>query len=153
MHRTLLQCVRCGESARQHSPDARTVSLWRPVRCVRCSPRRALGHRTLRPSYGGHRQVVGSSVELSVFQSSATLRASGDPETGTYNPRLETFHGWFSLFPQTRVSPEPPKPNPSHRISPPRQFPPAILLPPCKICSKDLLPPFSSLRESSLAWI
>ena len=69
MHRTLLWCVRCGEPARKHSPDAGTVSLLRPVRCVRCSARHALGHRTLRPASGGHRPMIRSSAELSVFKS------------------------------------------------------------------------------------
>jgi len=68
MHRTLSRCVQCCESAGQHSPDAGTVSLQRPVRCDRCSARRALGHRTLRPVSGGHRLVVCRFENLSALK-------------------------------------------------------------------------------------
>ena len=71
MHRTLSRCVRCGESAGLHSPDAGTVSLQRPVMCVRCSARRALGHRTLRPASGDHRPVVCRFENFFVFAFSA----------------------------------------------------------------------------------
>ena len=69
MHRTLLQSIRCGESARQHSPDAGTVSLQCLMRCVRCSARHTLGHRMLRPASDGHRPVVCRFENLSAHES------------------------------------------------------------------------------------
>ena len=68
MHRTLSRCVRCVEFARQHSPDAGTVSLQQPVRCVRWSARPTRGHQTLSPASGGHRPVVRSFAELSALK-------------------------------------------------------------------------------------
>ena len=95
MHRTLSRCVRCGECAGLHSPDAGTVSLQCPVRCVRCSARHALGHRTLKPASGG--LPISKPLYVLVWwspdASGATLGAPGDPAAGTYNPRLGVSRG------------------------------------------------------------
>jgi len=64
MHRTLPLCIRYGECARLHSPDAGTVSLQRPVLTWR-----DLKHRTLKPASGAHRPVQCSFSTLSAHES------------------------------------------------------------------------------------
>ena len=115
MHRTLLWCVRCGEPAGKHSPDAETVSLLRPVRCVRCSARHALGHRTLRKASGGHRPVIGSSAELSVFKSGGHRTRPVPHKERPVTPRTAhithasgVWLGSFFFFPVTAPVPQSP---------------------------------------------
>ena len=121
LHRTLSRCVRCSESARLHSPDAGTVSLQRPV-----LTRRALGHRTLRPAFGGHRRVTCRFENLSAHESGATLGASGDPAAGAYNPHPGVSTGSFPFLFTRQPAPAP---CPSSREAPSRRL--RVLRRPC----------------------
>ena len=114
MHRTLSWCVRCGEYAGLHSPDAGTVSLQRPVRCVRCSPacpRAPDAKASVRwPSSGGLpiSKPLCVLVRWSPDASGATLGASDDPESGAYNPCPRGFSADGFFLPA--FSPTPPVP-------------------------------------------